>query len=162
VAFPFRLENNLINMDCINKVAEIEISYCPSDIAGPKITCAKDSIKYIEPFYNKSTIALQEEFIIIYLNRDNHIIGVYRHSIGSMSSTIVDVRIILGTGLKIGSQKFIISHNHPSGNLTPSNQDIELTKKIKKAGAFMDLILLDHLIVDSKFNFYSFADCDLL
>jgi len=81
---------------------------------------------------------------------------------GSMSSTIVYLRMILGAGLKTGSHSFILSHNHPSGNLTPSNQDIELTKKIRKAAAFMDLILLDHLIVDSNFNFYSFAECDLL
>lgn len=145
-------------MECIKKVAEIEVSYHPGQRDGPKISSSKQSIEHLKQFYNISTIALQEEFLIMYLNRTNNIIGIYRHTKGSMSGTIADVRMILGIGLKLGCHSIILSHNHPSDNLKPSRQDIDLTIKIKEAARIMDIFLADHLIVDSRFNFYSFAD----
>ena len=145
-------------MECVNKVAEIKVSYHPKQKAGPKITSPKDVISHLKQFYNLSTISLQEEFLITYLNRINKIIGVYRHTRGSMNGTIADVRMILGIGLKLGCHSIILSHNHPSGNLKPSTQDIDLTLKIKQAANIMDISLFDHIIVDSRFDFYSFAE----
>ena len=75
-----------------------------------------------------------------------------------MNGTIADVRMILGIGLKLGCHSIILSHNHPSGNLKPSTQDIELTLKIKQAASIMDITLFDHIIVDSSFDFFSFAE----
>jgi DNA repair protein RadC len=145
-------------MECINKVAEIKVSYHPKRLAGPKISSPKDVINQLKLFYNLSTISLQEEFLIIYLNRISKIIGVYRHTKGSMNGTLADVRMILGIGLKLGCHSIILSHNHPSGNLKPSTQDIDLTLKIKQAASIMDITLFDHIIVDSSFDFFSFAE----
>ena len=112
----------------------------------------------LKPYYNLNTIALQEEFFILYMNRIGNVLGVYRHSVGTMSQTTVDIRLILATALKLGSQRFALSHNHPSGNLVPSVQDIQLTRKIIEAARIMEITVIDHLIVDPDFNFYSFAD----
>jgi DNA repair protein RadC len=107
-------------------------------------------------------IGLQEQFLVLYLNRNSSCIGVYKHSIGGINGTVVDLRIILGTGLKAGCNSIILSHNHPSGNLSPSSHDIQITKKIYEAARIMDISLADHLILDKDFNYYSFADNNLI
>lgn len=149
-------------MKCLNKVGEIKVSYYPKVIRGPNIGNAADCLIHFKNYYNLATIALQEEFLIMYLNRANNVLGIYRHTKGSMSGTMVDVRMILAIGLKLGAHSIILSHNHPSNNLKPSNQDIEITNKIKEAGKLMDVFVIDHIIVDTKFNYYSFLEGGML
>jgi DNA repair protein RadC len=78
-------------------------------------------------------------------------------SSGGLTGTIVDVRIVLGTALKAAATSIILAHNHPSGNLHPSQEDFNLTKRIKEAAKFMDITVIDHLILTDE-NYYSFAD----
>ena len=78
-----------------------------------------------------------------------------------MEGTLVDMRILFRKALEMKARSFVIAHNHPSGNIEPSNQDIELTRKIRKAGDTLDIILLDHLVITSH-GFYSFADYGIL
>lgn len=147
------------------QVAEIEIAYQPAcgNLNKPRIGSPEDSAKYLLCGYDMKTIALQEQFVVLYVNRNNKILGVYRASSGGMTSAIVDLRIVLSVALKIAATAFIMSHNHPSGNLQPSINDIELTKKAKEAARFMNLTLIDHIIFDSVgVEYLSFAEEGLL
>jgi DNA repair protein RadC len=153
---------NTMKQEAEFKVAEIEVSYTPSNIPNQRITDSTDVVQYLKPFYNNMTIALQEEFLVVYLNNAGAILGIYRHSKGAMNATIVDVRLIMATGLKTGAHQIILSHNHPSGRLQPSQNDQYLTRKVKEAGILLDIKLLDHIIVDAAFNIFSFASDGLL
>lgn len=104
---------------------------------------------------------MQEQFVVLYLNRANKVIGGYKVSLGGISSTTVDVRIVLSVALKILATGIILAHNHPSGNTKPSISDQELTKRIKEACDFMDISLLDHLIITNE-AYLSFADEGIL
>jgi DNA repair protein RadC len=144
-----------------NKVAELKVSYYPETgwEEQPVITSSKDAYDFLYTFFPKETIALQEHFIVAYLNRANKVIGVYHASKGGVSGTIADPRLILGTGLKIVASGILLAHNHPSGNIQPSASDIELTRKIKEGSQLMDITLHDHIIVTPiKDRYYGFAD----
>lgn len=104
---------------------------------------------------------MQEQFIVLYLNQANEIIGYYKHSKGAINATVADIRIILATALKSLAVSMVIAHNHPSGNLKPSRADEQLTAKIKESAAMMEVRLLDHVIV-TRDSYYSFADDGLL
>lgn len=125
----------------------------------PEITSSGSAVVYLLDGYDLETIGLQEQFVVLYLNRANAILGVYRCSAGGITGTVADVRLILSVALKIAATSMIISHNHPSGNMKPSKADEDLTAKIKQAAAIMDIRLLDHLILSpDRKNYFSFAD----
>jgi DNA repair protein RadC len=98
-----------------------------------------------------------EEFKMLFLNRANTVLGIMTASKGGISGTVTDVRIVLQAAIKTNASGIIVCHNHPSGNLNPSETDIKITKKIKDSCAIMDIQLLDHLIIDPE-DYYSFAD----
>lgn len=102
-----------------------------------------------------------EEFWIIYLNNSNKVILKSQLSKGGITGTLVDVRLVLKTALEVGAVGLILTHNHPSGTLKPSNADIEITKKLKLAAESLDIKVLDHLIITEK-AYFSFADESLL
>ena len=146
-------------------VTEINVTYKNKQKASerPRIITSGDALIFLLDGYDMQTIGLQEQMVVLYLNRSNTVLGVYRNSIGGITGTVADIRIILSVALKIAATGFIVSHNHPSGNLKPSRQDEELTMQLKQAAAYMDIKLLDHIIVDaSGREFYSFADEGLL
>ncbi len=98
-----------------------------------------------------------EEFWIILLNRGNKVISTQKISQGGISGTVIDVRLILKSALDQLASSIILCHNHPSGNIKPSHQDIRITQKLKEAGKVMDIPVLDHIIVTEN-GYYSFAD----
>lgn len=102
-----------------------------------------------------------EEFHILLLNRANHLINTRLISKGGFHGTVVDARIIFRAALEVKASGIILAHNHPSGNLRPSDNDIALTRKLKTAATNLDLQLIDHLIIAGS-SFYSFADEGLL
>lgn len=102
-----------------------------------------------------------EEFWVIYLNRANKVIAQKKLSSGGISGTVVDPKVIFHNALSEFACGLILAHNHPSGNLKPSKSDIAITKKIKQAGEFLDISVLDHLIF-SENRFFSFADEGLM
>jgi len=93
----------------------------------------------------------------MFLNRSNSLLGVARVAVGGTSGTIADPKVIYQLALKVNASSIIVSHNHPSGNLKPSDMDEKLTRKLKSAGTFLDISFLDHLILTSE-AYYSFAD----
>jgi DNA repair protein RadC len=102
-----------------------------------------------------------EEFWILYLNNANKIIEKVQISKGGITGTLVDVRITLRKALELGATSLILAHNHPSGNLNPSEADKQLTNKLKIAGESLDIKVLDHIIVTEK-SYFSFADEGLM
>jgi len=144
-------------------VAEIELIYKskvpPSQ--RRKITCSQDAKEVFLENWNDDTLQYYEEFKILLLNRSNAILDLMSVSKGGISGTVTDVRIILAAALKSNASGLIVCHNHPSGNLNPSESDTKITQKIKEAGNLMDIQLLDHLIITSE-DYYSFADNGLL
>ena len=140
------------------KLAEIEVSYRPKKVHHPIIKSSADVYYHLIRFFPEETISLQEQFVVGYVNRANRLIGVYELSKGGITGTVADPRLILSVALKTAATGIILAHNHPSGNLQPSLQDKEITKKIQEACKLLDITLLDHLIVVSDGAFYSFAD----
>lgn len=119
-----------------------------------KIITSKDVYEIMKP----SMMDLpHEEFWLLMLNRASAVIKKELISRGGVSGTVVDAKIIFKTAVEQYASSIIICHNHPSGNLRPSDADIRLTKNIKEAGKVMEISLLDHLIITEK-GFYSFAD----
>lgn len=98
-----------------------------------------------------------EQFWILYLNQAHRLLEKRQLSKGGIAQTVVDIRLIFKKALELGAVAFIIAHNHPSGRLDPSISDLKLTRRIQKAASFMDIKLLDHLIVSEK-KYFSFAD----
>ena len=111
-------------------ISEIELVYKPSISNKPIISSPLDAYNVFMDFYPKETLHLQEHFFIAYLNRFNRVLGVLHLSSGGITGTIADIRLIFGTALKAAASGLVISHNHPSGNLNPSDRDKEVTKKI--------------------------------
>lgn len=127
-------------------------------LTKPIISSSKTAFDFIhEQFIDLST----EEFWVIYLNRRNQVMHKANISKGGVSGTIVDARIIFSHAINQLASSLILVHNHPSGNLKPSEADLRLTKKIKKAGELMEVLVIDHLIVGEK-DYFSFADNGLI
>jgi DNA repair protein RadC len=102
-----------------------------------------------------------EEFWVLYLNRKNEIIKRENISKGGVTGTVADGKIIFKNAVNLLASSVILCHNHPSGNLSPSQADIQLTKKMKEIGVIMDTPVIDHIIVGNN-NYFSFADENLL
>lgn len=102
-----------------------------------------------------------EEFWAIFINNSNRVIGKSILSRGGITGTIVDVRLLLKAALEHEAVGVIVCHNHPSGKLQPSDQDLDLTNRIRDALQTIDMQLLDHLII-TEYDYYSFCDADIL
>jgi DNA repair protein RadC len=120
----------------------------------PQITSSKDAFQLMAPIYADLN---HEEFWIILLNTANRVIGKHKLSKGGRAGTVVDVKILFEEVLSYKATSVILTHNHPSGNLRPSDQDRVLTKRISEAGKLLDIKILDHLIF-SDTTYYSFSD----
>lgn len=124
----------------------------------PKLVTSSDAASIMKPLLSDLP---HEEFWVLLLNRNNLLIDKLQVSQGGLSGTIIDVRIILKMALEKLACSIILCHNHPSGNLIPSEADKDITKKIKEAGKHMDIPVLDHLIIGND-AYFSFADEGLI
>jgi DNA repair protein RadC len=124
----------------------------------PRIRCSQDAFKLLE---GALTDLPHEEFWILLLNRSNQVIESVRISQGGISGTVTDVRLILNAAVEKLASALILAHNHPSGNLSPSDADLKITKKIKEAAQLLDLSVLDHLILSDQ-GYMSMADDNLM
>ena len=152
-------------MTALTQIAELTVSYqvTPDFEKLPVITTSVQAYEFMYSFFPPGTIALQEHFFVAYLNRANKVIGVYHTSVGGISSTVSDPRLILGTALKLAASNLLLAHNHPSANMRPSVADKELTRRLVEGARLLDLSVLDHLIVGpTRGDYYSFADEGLL
>lgn len=140
-------------------VAELSIQYKskvkPKD--RPKVVTAYEAYQVFQKSWDEHTIDLMEEFKVLFLNNGSKVLGICAFSLGGITSTCTDLRLVYATALKLCACGIIICHNHPSGSLNPSNADKQLTERFRQAGKLLDIVLLDHLLISSG-GYYSFAD----
>lgn len=145
------------------QLAEVELVYKskvkPSE--RPKIVTSNDAFKILKQVWDADKIELVEEFKVLFLNRGNKVLGVFDASSGGITGTVADPRIILAAAVKSNAVNMVLAHNHPSGELNPSKADQQLTVKIKQAALYLDIQVLDHIILSSE-TYYSFADEGIL
>ncbi len=143
-----------------SQINEIKISYKQGLTSSKwqKINSSKSAAQLLFENWDKDTIGIQESFKVVLLNNSNKVKGVYQLSQGGITATLIDLRILFAVVLKSLSVAIILTHNHPSGKLEPSDADKSLTNKIKKASNLFDIKVLDHLILAPNGNYYSFAD----
>ncbi|MDR2886952.1 MAG: DNA repair protein RadC [Bacteroidales bacterium] len=141
----------------VTVIAALELGRRRKQAGAPdlqKINGSKDVAAIFQPMLGD---LWHEEFWILFLNRSNGITGRARLSQGGVSGTVTDVRLIMKRAIEHLASAIVVCHNHPSGNVGPSEQDIRITRKIGEACKLMDILLADHLIVTGK-DYYSFAD----
>ncbi len=145
------------------KVAEVQLTYKTKVKASdrPQINSSIEVYKVLKENWNFEIIEFIEEFKIILLNRANRVLGIVLISVGGTAGTISDPKVIFVSALKCNASSVVLCHNHPSGNLKPSQADIELTRKLKAAGQFIDLPIIEHIIL-TKDGYLSFADEGLM
>lgn len=122
------------------------------------ITESGQAAKFFQPMMEDLN---HEEFWVLLLNRSNTVIDKFMISQGGLTGTVIDVKIILRIAIEKLSSSIILCHNHPSGNLKPSDSDLKITKKIKEAARIMEISVLDHLIIAHD-EYISFADEGLI
>lgn len=145
--------NNLLT------VSEIALSYKTKVKASarPKITSSKDAYEILKNAWSEDDIEFVEKFKIILLSKANRVLGICEISSGSVCGTVVDPKLVFAAAIKGNASAVILSHNHPSGNLQPSEADKNLTKKLVEGGKILEVQVLDHIIVTTEGHF-SFAD----
>ncbi len=119
---------------------------------------SKDAANYLRPEIGDLAY---EEFWVLFLNRQNKVIDKQKLSQGGMTGTVIDVRLVMKLALEKHAISLIFCHNHPSGNLEPSDADKKITRQLKEAAALMEIPVIDHLIVTQS-GFFSFADEGML
>lgn len=155
-------------MEIINEIgqwtaAEIRLVYKshvkPSQ--RPKVGSSQSVYEIFKRSWDEGKIELVEQFKVLFLNRANKVLGIFEVSSGGIAATVVDPKLIFVAALKAGASGIILAHNHPSGNLSASQADITLTKKIREGCKLLEIQLLDHIIMTSE-KYMSFADEGLL
>jgi DNA repair protein RadC len=124
----------------------------------PKITSSNDAFRIMQPILGELP---HEEFWVMLLDNSHKVVEKKNISIGGITGTLVDTRLVFKKAIEAGAVAMILSHNHPSGNLKPSMQDKSLTIKLVEAGKLLDIKVLDHLIITQQ-GYYSFADEGLM
>ena len=143
----------------MNTVAEVGISYrnrVPSK-DRKQVLDSLSAYQILREIYPDDTIDYRETFKVLYLNHRNQVLGYYTISVGGITSTMADVRLILQGALLTNATGIILAHNHPSGSLRPSREDDALTRKITEAAEIMNISVNDHIILTRE-GFYSYAD----
>ena len=156
-----KMEKGLGNTKSITIVAALELGRRrqSSEVREkPIIRTSRDSFDFIYP---ELADLRHEEFYVLYLNKSNRVVAFKNISSGGVSGTVADIKIILRHAIDTLASGVIAVHNHPSGNLQPSEADKKLTKNLKDSARLLDVQLIDHLIIGDK-NYFSFADEGML
>jgi len=145
-------------MGKLNEICEVEVVYKrPAISSMESIKGKEDIVEVFRKLITEEKIDFKEFFMVALLSRNNHFLGVSKISTGSTNGTVVNIKEILQLAIKTNSSAIILGHNHPSGNLQPSDCDISITRKIKEVCKLCDITLLDHIILTSE-GHYSFID----
>lgn len=146
-----------------SNVAEIKLSFKPHFKASdrPKITSPKDAFGVFMQSWDMNLMQYLEQFKVMLLNRANRVLGLCEVSQGGLNATYVDLKVVFALALKSGASGIVLCHNHPSGTLQASRQDILLTDKAKEVASLFDIVIFDHIIIGEA-GYYSFADDGLL
>lgn len=142
---------------------EVELIYKPKFKIStrPVIKNSHDAYQLLRQTWDMGQIQLREQFKFLLFNRANRLLAVSELSTGGITGIVADIRLIFATALKANAVSLMMAHNHPSGSLKPSQTDIELTHQITKAGQFLEIAVLDHIIISSE-GYLSMADEGLI
>lgn len=157
--FPAQKQKVVYLKDHEYLVGEFRAYYKPypkTGISDKQITCSADFNEFLKAIY-EDCIEDTEQFVVVFLSKANKIIHYSIMSTGGLTGTIVDVQLILRHAILLNAKAMCLSHNHPSGNLKPSDADMSITRRLKDAAKLMDIAILDHIIL-TKCDYYSFAD----
>lgn len=144
----------------MSQVVLYELKKLQTDFSKTKITTSKKSEDFIRRFYSDD-LGIFESFFLLLLNRQNETIGYAKISQGGITGTVVDTKIIAKYVVDSLASSVILAHNHPSGSLKPSQSDLDITKRIKKALSYLDTKVLDHIILTEE-SYFSFLDNQIL
>ena len=146
----------------MNRIAEITVNYSTyiKKDDRHKITSSREAETHFRAVWSDSMEHIEEMYLML-LNRSNEVLGYTKISMGGINATLCDPKVIFQVALKGNASGILLAHNHPSGALKPSEQDIRLTKKIKEGAGLLDMGFLDHIIL-SKEGCFSFADDGLI
>lgn len=146
-------------MENLFTINEVKLMYKTKQKASerPKVLSSENVYKLLLNCFDADTIEFREYFKVLLLNRANQVLGVFNVSEGGIAETVVDIRLILQSAILSNASGIILCHNHPSGNINPSQSDNNMTRKINQACEIMDISLLDHIIITPD-KYYSYAD----
>lgn len=146
------------------EIAEVKVSYTSKVKAKDRVVIrtSADAYNAVRSLYDEDTIDYVESSHVLLLNRANQIIGKKLLSTGGTSSCIVDVKVIAQISLSTNAHAIIMTHNHPSGKISASDQDVQITRRVKDALDLFDIKVLDHIIVTSDNGYTSMADEGLM
>lgn len=142
------------------QAAEVQLVY-KSRIPAERrmqVRTSIDAFRILWESWDKNSIEHHEEFKIMLLNNKNAVLGIAEVSRGGISSTVIDPRIIFQFALKAHASGLILAHNHPSSDPTPSESDVQVTKKLMEAGCVLNIMILDHLVISGDGSYYSLGD----
>ena len=142
------------------KAGELALTYNRTEPDGPKVTRAIDLVKFLRPLYDPD-LEVRERFFIVGISRSNNIRSCFELSAGGCAGCVVDPKLVFSRLLLDNCAAFVCSHNHPSGNPSPSMSDKNLTKTLQLGGNALDIKLLDHIIITPD-KYKSFAELNLL
>lgn len=130
-------------------------------VKNNQLTNAKEAVEILKKFLTPAKIQTQEYALAIFVNNNSNVLAVYQFGMGGFTATIMDKRLLMAAGLKLGATGIILCHNHPSGSLNPSKADLSITAHIKDVAKIHDINVLDHIII-TKDGYYSFAENGVL
>lgn len=139
-----------------SKAVEYTLKANKSEFEKVKISSSYDSVKYLRQFFFDD-INIYESFFLMLLNRSNTVIGYVKISQGGITGTVCDPLLVAKYAIDSLAKGVILCHNHPSGQLIPSEQDNAITRKIKEGLKLFDISVLDHIILTED-SYYSYAD----
>lgn len=142
------------------KHSHVRVSYSNKILSDP-LTCSADTYSYFMQIWDKKLINIQEQVYVLFLNDQNEVICWRCLNTGTCCSTLFDIKLAIAIALSCLAANIIIAHNHPGGSLKPSGADMAVTGRLKAAAAYMDIKLLDHIII-SRNGYMSFRDDHLL
>lgn len=150
-------------MNSLFKVSEIKLTYQPhfKPSERPKIQKSTQAYEVLRQHWDEEIMQFLEEFKVILLNNAKRVLGIVDISLGGLMEVSVDVKVVIAAALKARATGIILAHNHPSGEPTPSRQDIALTQRIIEAAKLFGIDVIDHLIMTSE-GCYSFSDNGLI
>lgn len=148
-------------MKQFDQIAEIQISYTSRTKSADriKVTSSQDVVNALRQFW-PSYEHVEYSYMVL-LNRQNQILGIHQLSKGGTTGTVIDPKVVFQVALKGNANNILLAHNHPSGNIQPSDADKRLTQQVKSGGTFLEIPLLDHIILTED-SYLSFADEGLL
>ncbi len=145
----------------LDTVPEVSINYQPTPIKKRKVKNSKEMAKFVRRLFDKKSFELKESFVVVILDNEHKPFGYFVHATGRMESVNVDDRLIFQKLLLVGGARFIVAHNHPLSKSDPSDEDVKATYALKHKAEFLELELVDHIILSKK-GYYSFSDYGLI